>query len=138
MYKVYGDNRSGNCHKVKLILHYLDTPYEWIPIDILRGETQTESFLEKNPNGKIPVLEFETGQYLFESNAILNFIAAGSRYLPDDELELARVLQWQFFEQYSHEHTSPSLDSSRPTSDFRTTEWPSTRQNELAGTGRWR
>ncbi len=103
MYRVYGDDRSGNCYKVKLMLHHVDTGYEWVPVDILRGETQSVSFLAKNPNGKIPVLEFDDGTCLFESNAILNFLAENTDYLPSDTVARAQVLQWQFFEQYSHE-----------------------------------
>ncbi|MFN3767691.1 glutathione S-transferase family protein [Ectopseudomonas guguanensis] len=103
MFKVYGDYRSGNCYKVKLMLHLLGKPYEWVPIDILKGETQSEAFLAKNPNGKIPVLELEDGTYLWESNAILNFLADGSEFLPREPRLRTQVLQWQFFEQYSHE-----------------------------------
>jgi glutathione S-transferase len=103
MYKVYGDYRSGNCYKVKLMLHLLGLPYEWIAIDILKGETQSEAFLAKNPNGKIPVLELEDGTCLWESNAILNFLADGSEFLPSEPRLRTQVLQWQFFEQYSHE-----------------------------------
>src|SRR3990167_8790134 len=102
MYKVYGDYRSGNCYKVKLMLHLLDQPYEWIPIDILKGETQSDAFLAKNPNGKIPVLELDDGTCLWESNAILNFLADGSAFLPSEPRLRTQVLQWQFFEQYSH------------------------------------
>ena len=103
MYKVYGDYRSGNCYKVKLMLHLLGLPYEWIAIDILKGETQSEAFLAMNPNGKIPVLELEDGTCLWESNAILNFLADGSEFLPSEPRLRTQVLQWQFFEQYSHE-----------------------------------
>ncbi len=103
MYRVYGDSGSGNCYKVKLLMHHLDLPYEWIELSILKGETRTESFLAKNPNGKIPVLELESGQYLSESNAILNYLADGTDYLPTDRWVRANVLKWQFFEQYSHE-----------------------------------
>ncbi|KAA8693383.1 glutathione S-transferase family protein [Pseudomonas syringae pv. tagetis] len=103
MYKVYGDYNSGNCYKVKLMLNLLGSEYEWVPVDILNGETQTPAFLEKNPNGKIPVLELEDGTCLWESNAILNFLADGSSYLPVEPRLRTQVLQWQFFEQYSHE-----------------------------------
>ncbi|TIH06845.1 glutathione S-transferase family protein [Pseudomonas leptonychotis] len=103
MLKVYGDYRSGNCYKIKLMLHLLDLPYEWIAVDILKGETQSEAFLAKNPNGKIPVLELEDGTCLWESNAILNFLADGSSFLPTEPRLRTQVLQWQFFEQYSHE-----------------------------------
>ena len=103
MYRVYGDMLSGNCYKVKLVLQWLGIEHEWIPVDILANETHTETFLSMNTNGKIPVLEFGKGQYLWESNAILNFLAEGSPFLPASGLPRARVLQWQFFEQYSHE-----------------------------------
>jgi len=103
MLKVYGDYRSGNCYKVKLMLHLLGREYEWLPVDILKGETQTEAFLAKNPNGKIPVLELEDGTCLWESNAILNFLADGSAFIPSEPRLRTQVLQWQFFEQYSHE-----------------------------------
>ncbi|MGV6394443.1 glutathione S-transferase family protein [Pseudomonas caspiana] len=110
MYKVYGDYNSGNCYKVKLMLSLLGVEYDWVPVDILKGETQTAAFLEKNPNGKIPVLELEDGTCLWESNAILNFLADGTHYLPTEPRLRTQVLQWQFFEQYSHE---PSIAVAR-------------------------
>lgn len=103
MFKVYGDYRSGNCYKIKLMLELLGLPYEWVAVDILKGETQSEAFLAKNPNGKIPVLELEDGTCLWESNAILNFLADGTEFLPTEPRLRTQVLQWQFFEQYSHE-----------------------------------
>lgn len=103
MYKVYGDLASGNCYKIKLLLSLLDIEHDWIHVDILGGHTRSEEFLAMNPNGKIPVLELEDGNHLSESNAILNYLADGSDYLPTQRLMRARVLQWQFFEQYSHE-----------------------------------
>lgn len=103
MYQVYGDRRSGNCYKVVLMLHLLGLKYRWHEVDILAGETQSEAFLAKNPNGKIPVLELEDGTCLWESNAILNFLADGTRFLPSEPRLRTQVLQWQFFEQYSHE-----------------------------------
>src|SRR5476649_2637142 len=103
MYTVYGDYNSGNCYKVKLMLSLLGIEYQWLPVDILSGETQNAGFLAKNPNGKVPVLELEDGTCLWESNAILNFLADGSHYLPSEPRLRTQVLQWQFFEQYSHE-----------------------------------
>ncbi|MFP3516603.1 glutathione S-transferase family protein [Pseudomonas sp. SIMBA_077] len=103
MLKVYGDYNSGNCYKVKLMLHLLGVKYVWQPVNILNGETETPDFLAKNPNGKVPVLELEDGSYLWESNAILNFLADGSTFLPTEPRLRTQVLQWQFFEQYSHE-----------------------------------
>ncbi len=110
MYKVYGDYNSGNCYKIKLMLNLLGAQYQWIPVDILNGETETEAFLAKNPNGKIPVLELEDGTCLWESNAILNFLAEGTPYLLTEPRLRTQMLQWQFFEQYSHE---PSIAVAR-------------------------
>src|ERR1700712_2692399 len=103
MYKVYGDYNSGNCYKIKLMLSLLGATYEWVPVDILNGETETQAFLAKNPNGKIPVLELEDGPCLWESTAILNFLAEGTPYLLTEPRLRTQMLQWQFFEQYSHE-----------------------------------
>ena len=101
--KVYGDLRSGNCYKVKLLAAMLDIELEWINIDVLSNETQTPEFLEKNPNGKIPTLELDDGRCISESNAILNYLSEGTDLLPSEVFEKIKVLQWQFFEQYSHE-----------------------------------
>ena len=103
MIKVYGDIQSGNCYKIKLLCSLLQIEHEWIHIDILAGDTKQEAFLSKNPNGKIPLLALSNNRYLTESNAIMNYLAAGSDLLPTDNFELAKVQQWQFFEQYSHE-----------------------------------
>ena len=103
MLKVYGDAISGNCYKLKLLLTQLKAPFEWIQIDILEGQSRTPEFLARNPNGRVPVLELEDGSLLAESNAILHYLADGSDWLPADRLAHARVLQWLFFEQYSHE-----------------------------------
>jgi len=94
---------SGNCYKVKLTLEQLALPYHWVEVDSARGETRSLKFLAMNANGKVPTLALEDGTFLPESNAILNYLAHGSRLLPSDRLDHARVLQWMFFEQYSHE-----------------------------------
>jgi glutathione S-transferase len=95
---------SGNGYKVRLLLTQLGIPFQRIEYDITRGETRTPEFLENvNANGRIPVLETEEGTLLPESNAILFFLAEGTPFLPEDRLGRARVLQWMFFEQYSHE-----------------------------------
>jgi glutathione S-transferase len=95
---------SGNGYKVRLLLTQLGTPIERIEYDITRGETRTPEFLENvNANGRVPVLETEEGKLLPESNAILFYLAGGTPFLPDDRLGKTRVLQWMFFEQYSHE-----------------------------------
>ncbi|NMP17605.1 glutathione S-transferase family protein [Thalassotalea sp. Y01] len=101
--KLYGDKQSGNCYKIQLLCANLNIDYQWCDVDILGGDTQSEAFLGKNANGKIPLLEIAPGEYLSESNAILNYLAANSRLLPNARLSKAQVLQWQFFEQYSHE-----------------------------------
>ncbi len=103
MYRVYGDTQSGNCYKIKLLMEFLAISYEWIHVDILAGETQTGEFSAMNGNKKIPVLQIGDDEFLCESNAILNYLAEGSHFLPTSGLEHAKVLQWQFFEQYSHE-----------------------------------
>ena len=101
--KIYGDIQSGNCYKVKLLCALLDIEHEWVHVDILAGENCTPAFLAKNLNGKIPLLELVDGRCISESNAILNFLASESDLLPKDNYQLAKVQQWQFFEQYSHE-----------------------------------
>ena len=100
---IYGDIQSGNCYKVKLLTSILDIPHDWIHIDVLKRETYREDFLRKNPNAKIPLLELDDGRVLAESNAILNYLAAGTDLLSTDPFEYAKIQQWQFFEQYSHE-----------------------------------
>ena len=101
---------SGNCYKVRLVLEQLSLAYELEDINILNGESRTDSFFEKNLNGRVPTLELEQGGYLPESNAILFYLADGTPLLPDDRLSKAQALQWMFFEQYSHE---PFIATSR-------------------------
>ncbi|MBK6741034.1 MAG: glutathione S-transferase family protein [Haliea sp.] len=101
--KVYGDMQSGNCYKIALLAALLGIEHAWVHVDILAGETKSTEFLAKNPNGKIPLLELRDGRLLSESNAILDYLATGTALLPDDDFLRAQVLQWQFFEQYSHE-----------------------------------
>ena len=100
---LYGDSQSGNCYKIKLLFSLLNIEHKWVHIDILNNETHTKEFLQKNPNGKIPLLELSDGRYLSESNAILNYLAEGSELYPQDSYQQALIQQWQFFEQYSHE-----------------------------------
>jgi glutathione S-transferase len=94
---------SGNGYKVRLLLRRLGVPYRLVERDILRGETRTPEFLALNPNGKIPLLVLEDGTPLAESDAILVYLAEGTPWWPAHRLARARVLQWLFFEQYSHE-----------------------------------
>ncbi len=103
MYRLYDYLSSGNSYKVRLLLALLGIGYRYVGVDITRGETRSSEFLAKNPNGRIPTLELDDGTFLAESNAILHYLAEQTPYLPTGRLERARVLQWMFFEQYSHE-----------------------------------
>jgi len=110
MLRLYDYLPSGNGYKIRLVLTQLGMPFERIELDILKGETRTAEFLRKNPNGRIPVLEIEPGKFLAESGAILSYLAEGTPFLPQGRWERAQVLQWLFFEQYSHE---PNIATSR-------------------------
>lgn len=101
--RIYGDSRSGNCYKIQLLLSLLGKTCEWVEIDIMKGETRAPSFLEKSPNGKIPLLELDDGRVLSESNAIMHYIAFNTPLVPSTPYQSSKLLQWQFFEQYSHE-----------------------------------
>ena len=109
MLRLHDNAASGNAYKVRLLLTHLGIPFERIEYDTDHGATRTPEFLrDKNPNGRIPVLELEDGRCLPESNAILWYLAESTPYLPraNDEAgrwQRAQVLQWMFFEQYSHE-----------------------------------
>ena len=103
MYTVYGDVHSGNCYKVKLVLQQLSQAYNWINIDIMAGDTRRAGFLSINPAGKIPVLVTQDGFSLCESNAILWYLAQDSNLIPQEKNAQAHMLQWLFFEQYTHE-----------------------------------
>jgi glutathione S-transferase len=108
--RVYGDRWSGNCYKVKLLLTLLGRPFEWVEVDVPGGATRRPDFLRMNPNGRVPLLEIAPGTWLPESNAILCYLAEGTPLLPEAGLERGRVMQWLFFEQYSHE---PYIATSR-------------------------
>lgn len=103
MLTLYDYLDSGNGYKCRLLLALLNTPYTRVELDLDRGETRTPQFLARNPNGRIPALELDDGTVLPESNAILYYLADGSPYLPTERLARAQVMQWLFFEQYSHE-----------------------------------
>ena len=102
-YHVHGVASSGNCYKVRLALEQLDMPYVWHEVDMMHGATRTDAFRRLNPNGKVPVLCIDETTTLSESDAILCYLADGTSLMPDDRLQRAQVLQWMFFEQYSHE-----------------------------------
>jgi glutathione S-transferase len=107
--KLFNVAYSGNSYKVRLLLAQLGIPCEIIEVAILKGESRTPEFLKINPNGRTPVLD-DDGFVLAESNAILAYLAKGTRFLPDDEKKFGLIFQWMFFEQYSHE---PFIATSR-------------------------
>jgi glutathione S-transferase len=100
---VYGTAASGNCHKVKMVLDVTGRSHVWSEIDVMKAETRTPEFLRLNPNGKVPVVVLDDGSTLAESNAILWYFGEGTALIPSDRLQRARMLQWMFFEQYTHE-----------------------------------
>ena len=110
MLRLYDYFDSGNGYKARLALAQLAIPYRLIAVDIDKGETRTPEFLAMNPNGRIPLLALENGAYLAESNAILCYLAEGTALMPGDALARAQILQWLFFEQYSHE---PNIATAR-------------------------
>lgn len=110
MYRLYEFSPSGNCYKARLLMTQLDIAFERVEFNILKGETRTEDFLAKNPNGRVPVLEIQPGQFLAESNAILFYLSEGTQFFPSEPWERAQVMQWLFFEQYSHE---PNIATAR-------------------------
>ncbi len=103
MMTLHGYTGSGNCYKPALAMRQLGIAYQWREVDILKGESRTPAFLAKNANGRIPLLEPEPGRYLAESNAMLCWLAEGTPLLPEDRWARAKVMEWLFFEQYSHE-----------------------------------
>lgn len=107
MLTLYSTQSSGNSYKVRLMLAKLARPFHLVEVDIFAGENRTPEFLAMNPEGQVPLLDLEGGvaggRMLAESNAILFFLARGTRFLPEDPFEQAEVLRWMFFEQNSHE-----------------------------------
>jgi len=103
MLTVYGDIRSGNCLKVKWLLDAVKRDYQWIEVDIMSGGSRTPAFLAINPFGQVPTLVLEEGRALAQSNAILLHLGEGTGWMPADHYERARMLEWLFWEQYSHE-----------------------------------
>lgn len=103
--KIYGDRRSGNCLKVRWTARMLGVEHEWIEIDVVAGGTRTEEFLKVNPSGQAPAMVLPDGRLLSQSNAMVKYLAAlrGSALVPDDNYERAKVDEWLFWEQYSHE-----------------------------------
>jgi glutathione S-transferase len=100
-YKLYDFALSGNCYKVRLLMAQLNLAYERVNVNLLKHETRLPEFLQKNPQGKVPILEIEPGLYLPESNAILLYLSEGTNLLPPEKLDRAQITQWLFFEQFS-------------------------------------
>jgi glutathione S-transferase len=100
---IYGDTKSGNCLKVKWVCDHLALPYRWVAIDIMTGQSRTAEFLKLNPAGQVPVLVFDDGRSLAQSNAIIRYLARDSDLVPRDPFDAAKMDEWLFWEQYSHE-----------------------------------
>jgi glutathione S-transferase len=101
--KIYGNSGSGNCLKVKWVCDQLALPYRWIEIDTMKRETRTAEFLKLNPAGQVPTVEFDDGRTLAQSNAIIRYLARDSGLVPADAFAAAKMDEWLFWEQYSHE-----------------------------------
>jgi glutathione S-transferase len=101
--KIYGDSISGNCLKVKWVADSLGLSYDWIETSVVKAESRTPEFLAVNPAGQVPVVILDDGRPLAQSNAIILHLAEGSALIPADAYERARMLEWMFWEQYSHE-----------------------------------
>jgi glutathione S-transferase len=96
---LYDHPASGNCMKARILLRQLELPYERVTVDLFTGETRTNEHFARNPDGRVPVLELDTGETIAESGAILTYLAIGSPYLSDDPMTRTRVAQWMLFEQ---------------------------------------
>jgi glutathione S-transferase len=101
--RIYGDTKSGNCLKVKWTAERLALPFEWIEIDILQSQSRTPEFLALNPAGQVPAVILDDGRALAQSNGIMLHLAEGSALIPTDAFERAKMYEWLFWEQYSHE-----------------------------------
>ena len=103
MLTVYGDIRSGNCLKVKWLLDFVGRDYRWIETDVTTGVTRSPQFLALNPAGQTPTIVLADGRALAQSNAILVHMGEGTALIPDDPYDRAKMFEWLFWEQYSHE-----------------------------------
>ncbi len=101
--RIYGDSNSGNCLKVKWVCDFLRKPYAWTEIDTLKGESRTAEFLKLNPAGQVPTVVFDDGCALAQSNAIIRYLARDSELIAGDPFTAAKMDEWLFWEQYSHE-----------------------------------
>lgn len=102
-FTLYSNQGSGNCYKVRLLMHYLGHALTIHEMDVVANECQKPEFLKINPVGKVPTLIFEDGRVLSESNAILLHFADGTDLMPTEAFDKAKIYQWLFWEQYSHE-----------------------------------
>jgi glutathione S-transferase len=100
---LYNSQVSGNCYKVRLLAAQLGLDYQRHEVDVVDRSNRSQLLGDLNPALRVPTLVFDDGRSLAESNAILWYLADGSPYVPDDQFDRAKVLQWLFFEQYSHE-----------------------------------
>ena len=103
MLTVFGDNRSGNCLKVKWLLDRLGHDYRWVETDVMSGATRSTGFLAVNPAGQVPAVVFDDGRTLAQSNAIIGWFGEGTAFVPADPWRRAQMYEWLFWEQYSHE-----------------------------------
>lgn len=101
--KIYGDLNSGNCLKVKWVSDHLKLPYTWIDVDTSKGESRTPEFLALNGAGQVPTIVLDDGRPLAQSNAIIRYLARSSDLIPTDAYDAAKMDEWLFWEQYSHE-----------------------------------
>ena len=101
--KIFGDLNSGNCLKVKWVCDKLALPYCWMDIDIIKGESRKPEFLALNAAGQVPLVVFDDGRALAQSNAIIRYLARDSALIPQDAYQAAKMDEWLFWEQYSHE-----------------------------------
>jgi len=108
--RIFGDLNSGNCLKVKYTADHLGLSYDWTDVDIMTGESRGADFLTKSPMGQVPVVEFDDGRCLAQSNAIIRYLARGSSLLPDDAFAQAKIDELLFWEQKSHE---PAIATTR-------------------------
>jgi glutathione S-transferase len=100
---LYDDPASGNCYKVRLLLAQLGLDYERRELDVVDRSNRKAVLGDLNPGLRVPTLVLDDGRPLGESGAILWYLADGTELVPTDPYDRAQVLQWMFFEQYSHE-----------------------------------
>jgi glutathione S-transferase len=96
---LYDHPASGNCMKARILLRQLELPFERVTVDLFKGETRTEEHFARNADGRVPVLELDSGERIAESGAILLYLGEGTRFLPPPGPARTRVHRWMFFEQ---------------------------------------